>query len=101
MQRDAVAFRVEDFGAESVRSDRVHVCLHSAAVGSDGSNGVVEAAINAEVNHNAVRGWLEVIHDDNASFKTTIGSGDHADAHLAECLFFDGFAEDGGVETDG
>ena len=61
MQRDTIAFTVEDNGAQTVRANRVARLEHFAPVGSHRRGRVVQAPLATQVNKQAVVGGLDVI----------------------------------------
>ena len=68
MQRDAVAFAIQRYGAEAVWADGVNVFLHGAAVFDELGDGIANAAIGVEVNKQTlVAGNFLRLHDETTA----------------------------------
>src|SRR5207249_5406328 len=101
MQCDSVAFSVTYYRPKPVRSDGVFLLENFSSACLDGSNRIVQPALDAQVNQRAMLGGLVVLRLDQAPGNIFIGVRQESEFHAWHGLLGNRCSKNSGIELDG
>ena len=101
MQCNSVAFSIANYCPKAVRSDGLFFLEDLSAAFLDGSNRIVQPALDAQVNQRAMLGGLVVFRFDQAAGNIFIGVRQESEFHAWHGLLGNGCSKNSGIELDG
>jgi hypothetical protein len=101
MQGQAIAFAVQNNGLETIRAKRMSGLNDFPAVRFNGSNGLLKASLDVEIEHRTMIGWLFVVFCNETASHLTLLMGMQAErGHSRKFFSLHGSAKNGGIESN-